>query len=147
MPDPREVRISDPGLQRPCVCCRAKFRPHSRLGARQKTCGKPACRKAHRAAYRRHYRKENPQAEEDIQKKRKDARPANFWQNYRRDHLTATARNRANSRLRKRLAKVGLQRQLDIVQLIDPPSKLVALVEFATSHRSLLEDCALKTAA
>jgi hypothetical protein len=49
--------------------------------------------------------------------------------------------------LRKKLKKAGLQRQLDIVQLIDPPEKLATLVEFATSHRSLLEECRVKPAA
>lgn len=36
MSDPKEVRISPPGLQRHCVCCHKKFRPHPRLGERQK---------------------------------------------------------------------------------------------------------------
>ena len=143
MPDSKKVRIRTPisRLQRHCVCCHVRFRPNPRLRDRQKTCGKDTCRKEHRAAYRRRYRKRNPQAEQDIQKKRQESRPPEFWKNYRRDHPNSTARNRANSRLRKQLAKIGLQRQLDIVQLIDPIDKLDRILEFATSHRSLLREC------
>jgi hypothetical protein len=43
--------------------------------------------------------------------------------------------------------KAGLQRQLDIVQLIDPPGKLEQVIGFATSHRSLLCECLGKSAA
>jgi hypothetical protein len=147
MPDPKEVRIRATGLQRRCVCCQERFRPHPRLRDRQKTCGKASCRKSHRAAFRREYRKKNPQAEQDIQKKRRESRSPEFWKNYRREHPLSTARNRANSRLRKQLAKVGLQRQLDIVQLVDPPGKLDTLMGFATSHRSLLCECLGRSAA
>ena len=147
MPDPREVRIRASGLQRRCVCCRELFRPHPRLGERQKTCGKDPCRRALHAAFRLRDRKENQQAERDIQKKRKESRAGDYWKNYRRDHPESTARNRANSRLRKQLARAGLQRQLDIVQLIDPPEKIDELVRFATSHRSLLYECLGKSAA
>jgi hypothetical protein len=114
---------------------------------RQRTCGQEVCKRAYRAAFRREYRKKNPKAEQDIEKKRRDARPADFWNAYRQAHPIATARNRANSRLRKKLSKAGLQRQLDIVQLIDPPSKLEAVIGFATSHRSLLFECLCKAAA
>ena len=151
MPDPREVRIgrrpAAPGLQRHCDSCRALFRPHPRLGARQKTCGKDACRKSHRAAFRRGYRKQNQQAEQDIRVKRKAGRPPDFWKNYRLNHPHSTARNRAFSRLRKKLARAGLQRQLDIVQLIVLPGKMDQVTRFATSHRSLLDECVGKSAA
>jgi hypothetical protein len=134
-------------LQRQCDCCREGFTPNPRLWARQRTCGKASCLKVHRAAYRRQYRSENHQAEQDIQKKRRESRPRDHWKNYRRDHPVASARNRANSRLRKRLEKAGLQRQLDIVQLVDPPEKLDVMYRFATSHRSLLGECLRKSAA
>lgn len=147
MLNPEAVRTRSPGLQRQCVSCHERFSPHPRLGSRQKTCGKERCLKAHRAAYRRRYRSEDPKAEQDIRQKQKDSRPPDFWKNYRGDHPLSTARNRANSRLRKQLAKDGLQRQLDIVQLIDPPEKLDQLVGFAMSHRSLLRECLGKSAA
>ena len=142
------VRISGHSwLQLQCYYCGNWFHPSPRLGKRQKTCGKDSCRKAHRARYRRVYRIQNPKEEREIQEKRKKDRPVDFWKQYRSTHPIYTSRNRANSKLRKRLAKVGLQRQLDIVQLIDPPAKLELVVGFATSHRYLLEQCLGKAAA
>ena len=144
---PSSILILPSRLQRHCVGCRTLFTPNPRVGDRQKTCGKSICRKTHRAAFRRAYRKKNIQSERDIEKKRKESRGPDFWKNYRRDHPESTARNQANSMLKKRLLKAGLQRQLDIVQLVDPPEKLNSLTEFATSHRWLLCKCLLKTAA
>ena len=131
MPGPREVRNQAPCLRRPCDSCRQPFRPHPRLKARQRTCGREACKKAHRAAFRREYRKQNPKAEQDIGAKAPGCAPAGLLERLSAEsHPVATARNRANSRLRKMLSKAGLQRQLDIVQLIDPPEKLEVVVGF-----------------
>ena len=134
-------------LQRQCDYCDETFSPHPRLGTRQKTCGKALCKLACRAAYKRQYRKDNHQLVQDIEKKRRVSRPLDFWKQYRKKNPGYEKRNRAQSLLRKQLRRVGLQRQLDIVQLIDPPSKLDSLVGFATSHRLLLEACSLKSAA
>ena len=133
--------------QRQCVSCKSRFHSHPRLGSRQKTCGLESCRLKHRAGYRRKYRRENSQAEHEYSQKWKEARPPDFWKEYRKAHPVYAARNRAQASLRKKLSKVGLQRQLDIVQLIDPPGKLGTLIEFATSHRSLLYECGGRAAA
>lgn len=146
MSGPREVRAQQ-RLQRQCVSCKSQFHPHPRLGTRQKTCGKDSCQRKHRAGYRRNYRRENLQADQEYESKRRKNRPSDYWKKYREAHPTYTQRNRAQSQLRKKLKKVGLQRQLDIVQLIDPPEKLDALIGFATSHRSLLEECRVRPAA
>lgn len=127
-----------------CVSCRREFIPSPRLGKRQKTCGDKACEQLQRAGYRRQYRKTNLEAEAGYESKRREARGAEFWPKYREDHPVSTARNRAQSRLRKKLKKAGLQRQLDIVQLVDPIGNLDLVVGFATSHRSLLEQCVCK---
>ena len=124
-----------------CSVCKKSFRPHPRLGSRQKTCRESKCQLSYRAQYRRSYRKSNRQAEEDCQAKQRAARGSLFWKAYREAHPESTERNRANGRLRKGLKKAGLQRQLDIVQLIDPIENLNAVVEFATSHQSLLREC------
>lgn len=147
MPDAKEFQIKCPRLQHRCGYCGQKFQPHPRLGDRQKTCGREPCRKTHHANYRRRYRAKNVQAEQDIQKKRKEERSPDFWKRYRREHPASTARNRANSRLHKQLIKAGLQRQLDIVQLIEPSGQLNQITEFATYNRSLLEECLGKVAA
>lgn len=124
-----------------CTVCKVSFVPNPRLGGRQKTCGKAECRRAAHAKYRRGYRKVNRDVEAEYQEKQRLSRQDGFWLRYREAHPESTERNRANSRLRKKLQKEGLQRQLDIVQLIDPIEKLDAVVRFATSHRSLLAEC------
>lgn len=127
-----------------CVSCKKKFHPNPRLGKRQKTCGDESCGQKQRAKYRNQYRKTNEEAERGYEAKRRAARGKNYWQRYRAEHPESTARNRAGSRLRRKLQKAGLQRQLDIVQLIDPIETLAVVVGFATSHRSLLEECLCK---
>ena len=125
-----------------CSECRKSFRPHSRLKARQKTCGESACQLKHRARYRRDYRQEFALADQEYADKGKANRPKDFWKTYRKNHPESTQRNRLSARLRKQLARSGLQRQLDIVQVIDPPGYFDQFREFATSHRSLIEGCA-----
>jgi len=127
-----------------CVCCKKSFKPNPRLGQRQKTCGDSKCRLFQRARYRRRYRDDNSEAEAGYRNKQKEFREPGFWKAYRETHPESTERNRANSRLRKKLKKAGLQRQLDIAQLVDPPGNLEAVVEFATSHQSLLRKCLSK---
>lgn len=146
MPSPKEKRTRH-GLQRQCVSCESRFTPHHRLGIRQKTCGKAPCRRKHRAGYRRKYRRTNSESEQGYEKKRREARPPDFWKKFRESHPSYVTRNRAQARFRKQLNKAGLQRQLDIVQLFDPPEKLGALMTFATSHRSLLQECGYRPAA
>src|SRR4051794_22723188 len=76
MPDPKKLRNSASGLQHRCVYCQIKFKPHSRLGKRQKNCGASLCRKKHRSSYQRKDRKvpENAQAEQEYEKDRKSKR-------------------------------------------------------------------------
>jgi len=119
------------------------------LGKRQKICGSTHCQKKYRASYQRKYRKvpENAQVEREYETERKMVRGSEFWNAYREAHPESTQRNRANSRLKKSLIRKGLQRKLDIVQLFVPIDQSEPLIEFATLHRSLLEECARKTAA
>lgn len=140
MSDPSTVRVRS-CLQRKCICCGKKFRPHPRLGARQRLCGKDTCRKLNRTKYQRRYRKENPLSEQAIRSKIRESRTPDFWKTYRKNNISSTDRNRANSRLKKHLTKTGLQRKLDIVQLFVPIDKSDTLLQFATSHRSLLCEC------
>jgi hypothetical protein len=109
------------------------------LKLRQKTCGSSACRLKHRARYQRRYRRQNPELEKECREKVKDRRGPGFWKHYRRNHPSATDRNRLLSKLRKRLLRAGLQRKLDIVQVFDPPGYFDLFQQFATSHRSLLD--------
>lgn len=45
---------------KPCTACRTWFTPNPRLGARQLTCGKPACRKALKQRRQKAWTKRNP---------------------------------------------------------------------------------------
>jgi len=130
-----------------CSECKKSFSPSPRLNARQKTCGEKACQLKHRARYRRSYRKNDPSSEKEYREKVKASRPPGFWKKYRRDHPKSTDRNRLNSMLRGRLRRAGLQRQLDIAQVIDPPGHFDRFHEFAMTHQSLLEKCRAKPAA
>lgn len=134
-----------PGIFKPrcsrCSECKKSFRPNPRLKSRQKTCVERACQLNHRARYRKRYRGENIVAEREYQDKAKASRPAQFWKDYRKSHPQSSERNRSNSKLRKKLAGAGLQRQLDIVQVTDPLGYFDLFVGFTRSHRSLLEGC------
>ena len=130
-----------------CCECKKLFRPHPRLKERQKTCAQRVCLLSYRARYRKQYRRANLEGEQDSQAKAKESRGADFWKTYRRSHPQSTERNRAQTRLRKQLRQIGLQRQLDIVQVIDPPGYFALFQGFAMSHRSLLESCRATRAA
>ena len=142
MPDPSKVASKGWGsrLSR-CLECKKLFCPHPRLKVRQKTCTQRACRLAYRARYRRLYRRNNLQSESDSQEKTKSNQVPSFWKNYRAKNLHSTERNRAQTRLRSQLMRAGLQRQLDIVQVINPPGYFELFQGFAMSHRSLLTAC------
>lgn len=130
-----------------CIECKKSFRPSPRLKSRQRTCTERACQLSYRARYRRQYRRENFGAEEEYREKTKSNRSPDFWKKYRQDHSRSSERNRLNAKLRKRLRRTGLQRQLDIVQVIDPSGYFDLFHGFATSHRSLLEACHATSAA
>lgn len=123
-----------------CSECKNKFNPHPRLRLRQKTCGKRECVLTHRARYRRKYRSINADSEKGYQQKVKTNRQPDFWKKYRSTHPESTKRNCLSAKLRKRLKCAGLQRQLDIVEVVDPPGFFDQFYGFAMSHRSLLEN-------
>src|ERR1700722_3285669 len=101
-------------LRAQCSQCKIWFRPCSRLERRQKTCGKKSCQREYRASYRRQYRVDNPGPDREYAVKAKKSRPKNFWKNYRDKNPASSQRNRAAAKLRKKLARAGLQRQLEI---------------------------------
>ncbi len=82
----------------------------------------------------------NPESEIEVQKKRRESRPKGYWKAYRANHPTATARNRVETKLRRRLKKQSLQRQLDILQPIDQLRHCAQNCKFATSRRYLIEE-------
>ena len=142
MVDPQNAVPGSASLRRArCRECKTLFRPHPRLKARQKTCGVKVCVLRHRARYRRGYRLGNPEPEKEYRDKASSSRGAGFWKSYRKANSRSTDRNRSNANLRSKLETAGLQRQLDIAQVFDPPGLFDSFREFATSHRSLIESC------
>ena len=130
-----------------CFECKKHFLPSPRLKSRQRTCTERSCQLSYRARYRRQYRRKNSGAEEGYREKSQSNRPPDFWKKYRVAHPRGSERNRLHAKLRKRLRRAGLQRQLDIVQVADPAGYFTLFQGFATSHRSLLEACHATSAA
>ena len=129
-----------------CVSCKNKFHPNVRLKERQKTCGTEACSKRHRSRYQRRWRKRNSAIESEYQEKRSKLRGKNFWKEFRKSHPESTNRNRILTKLRKRLRRIGLQRKLDIVEVVENPMKIVDFGEFATRHRSTILESVVRRA-
>ena len=123
-----------------CVCCSKPFAPNPRLGLRQKTCGLTVCKKNQKASYRRGYRELNSAPEKEYQEKSKALRSPDYWRKYREAHPEYVKRNRLRSRLCQRLSRAGLQRQLDILELVEFPDEMARVEAFAMSTRSLYEE-------
>jgi hypothetical protein len=121
-----------------CPYCNERFKAHSRLKERQKTCGKLNCKKQHRKNYKRKYRKLNKESELEYQIKRKQKLPKDYWKLWREKNPKYVLKNRARSKLRKKLLKQGLQRKLDIVQVVESSTVFSSFCEFATRHRCLV---------
>lgn len=124
-----KARRQGQGIHR-CVCCREEFKPHVRLKNRQITCGKTACKSKRHNQTLKIWRRITP----GYQKKREYSE--DFWKEYRRKNPQSTARNREQSKLRARLKRKSLQRNLDILQAAEFPKHSGAFARFATLHRS-----------
>lgn len=127
--------------QKKCPYCKRSFKVNARLGDRQITCGNKRCRRAHHAKYRRRYRRLNWEEELGYQSKRKQNRPKDYWKNYRIKKVRASKRSRFVTCLRKKLKNEGLQRQLDILEVVETPNRIPMFFKFATSNRSLILKC------
>jgi hypothetical protein len=124
-----------------CSICKIKFYPNIRLKERQKTCMAEACRRDHRSSYQRRWRRRNAAVESEYQEKRSKSRAKDFWKGFRKSHFESTKRNRILTKIRKRLKREGLQRKLDIVEVVESPLKIISFGEFATRHRSIILEC------
>jgi hypothetical protein len=121
-----------------CPYCKDGFKAHYRSKNRQKTCGKLDCKKHHRKNYQRNYRILNKDSEIEYQTKRKSKLSKDYWKVWRLKNPNYVLKNRARSKLIKRLLKNGLQRKLDIVQVAESNVIFPLFCEFATRHRCLI---------
>lgn len=121
-----------------CPWCSDSFTPHPRLGSRQKCCGQPDCTKKQKNQSHQTWKQKN---REDYLQGQKDWRKAHpdYWHTYRLAHPEYTDRNRTQSKVRKALsvAKIGLQKRIDILQVTEKQLVLWSLPRFAKQSRSL----------
>lgn len=122
-----------------CSWCRLSFVPNPRLGKRQKSCGKPECRKKQKHHSHSRWKSHNRQIYQSGLKDWRVAHP-DYWKNYRSSHPHYTANNRQQSKIRKALSlsKIGLQKRIDILQLTDNQKGIWSIARFAKQPRSLI---------
>jgi hypothetical protein len=99
-----------------CRYCRASFVPNPRVKQRQKTCAKPACKKALKAENNLRWRQENPDCcHHDYPRVKEwlDQHP-DYLKRYRQSHPPYVQKNRQAQRLRDRRKKLHLDIQAQI---------------------------------
>lgn len=109
-----------------CAYCGKWFKPTPGKGGRQKTCGAPTCRLAHKRALGQQWRRENPERMLGRQGKiREWADARDYWREWRDENPGYVERNRERSRDRMRRLR-GERRQARAV-LSDPAGYLRGL--------------------
>ncbi len=99
-----------------CRYCQSSFIPNPRVGKRQKTCGKPACKKALKAQNNARWRKENPDCCRNDYPRVKQwlDEHLDYLNHYRQTHPEYVQRNREARKLRYRRKKLGVDIQAQI---------------------------------
>ena len=77
--------MSEP-LFRSCCVCRKRFRPHPRLGNRQRTCGHDECQKRRRCVNARNWRARNPEADDADYRRIRQRDRRGYLRKYRATH-------------------------------------------------------------
>jgi len=100
-----------------CPYCKTQFTPHPKVGDRQITCGKPACKKALKSDNNRRWRQRNPDYYSKGYSRLKDWLEENpgYLKRYRGSHPEYVKKNREAQRVRDRRKRLRLdiQAQLD----------------------------------
>ncbi len=99
-----------------CPYCRTSFVANPRVKQRQKTCGKPACKKALKAENNVRWRQENPHCcyhDYPRVKEWLDQHPG-YLKGFRQSHPQYVQKNRQAQRLRDRRKKLHLDIQAQI---------------------------------
>ncbi len=109
-----------------CPYCGRWFKPGLWKGARQKTCGQPACRVQHKRALNRQWWTEQPEARKIRDKKvTTRRREQGFWGDWRERNPESVERNRAQTRERMRALRAGRKEAVEV--LADPAKYLDGL--------------------
>ena len=99
-----------------CPYCKICFTPHVKVGSRQKTCGKPECKKALKAETNRRWREKNPDHyQNDYPRLRQwlDDHPG-YLKEYRESHPEYVQKNREAQRVRDRKKRLLLDIQAQL---------------------------------
>jgi hypothetical protein len=99
-----------------CPYCKIQFTRHVKVGERQKTCGKPACKKALKSENNRRWRQRNPDHyRNDYPRLREwlDQNPE-YLKHYRGNHPEYVKKNREAQRVRDRRKKLRLDIQAQL---------------------------------
>jgi len=99
-----------------CPYCKTQFIPHPKVGKRQKTCGKPACKKALKSDNNRKWRQRNPDYYSKGYSRLKDWLEENpgYLKRYRGSHPEYVKKNREAQRVRDRRKKLRLDIQAQL---------------------------------
>ena len=99
-----------------CPYCKIQFIPHPKVGKRQKTCGKPACKSALKSDNNRLWRQRNPDYYSNGYSRLKDWLEQNpgYLKEYRKSHPEYVKKNREAQRVRDRRKKLRLDIQAQL---------------------------------
>lgn len=122
--------------QKKCLFCGRSFFPHPRLGQRQKSCGGNDCKRKQKRLSQQFWQKREHADYQQAQRDWRSQHP-DYWKSYRKGHPAYVKRNRTQTRIRKKLRKGGLQKRIDILQVIEKQMKPWKLGPFAKQNRSL----------
>ena len=102
--------------RRRCPYCNQSFRPHPRIGKRQKTCGSSSCKKARKAQTDARWRRRNPECcQHDYERIKKWlGEHPHYLRRYRQGHPEYVQKNREARRLRYRREKIRVDIQAEI---------------------------------
>lgn len=138
-----------------CAYCGERFAPDPRTAKDQKTCGRPACRRARQRQKQRRWRAMNPDYERSRKAKRRAWAKAfpDYYRRYRAAHPDYTARDnlrRTQARRRAKLsANVTAMRQIVVEQAgklgLGEGPELSANVTALSRRVAALEDCLRST--
>ena len=99
-----------------CPYCKRSFRPHPRVGNRQKTCGKPSCKKTRKTEINRRWRRDNPDCCQNDYPRVKEwlGQHPHYLAQYRQSHPEYVQKNREAQKHRDRSKKIRLDIQAQI---------------------------------
>lgn len=99
-----------------CPYCKTHFIPDVKVGERQKTCGKPACKKALKSENNRRWRQRNPDHYRNDYPRLREWLEQNpeYLKHYRESHPEYVKKNRETQRVRDRRKKLHLDIQAQL---------------------------------